>query len=109
MDSVDWVILLLEGKHERKEKRKLSRNVISADGVAGQLPHNRGGVSLGVGGASMDLSRSGVGDGREDGTVPAKCLDLFPGVKRCRGMVAVSCEDRSDRDRRGDRSTKRRV
>jgi hypothetical protein len=87
----------------------LSRNVISAEGVAGSLPHNRGRVSLGVGGTLMDLSQSAFGDGHEKGAVSAKCLDLFTGVKRCRGMVAVSCEDRSDRDRRGARSTDRRV
>jgi len=87
----------------------LSRNVISADGVVGRLPHNRGGGSLDVGGALTDPSRSGVSSGREDGRVSGKHLQLFLGVKRQRDMVAVSCDDAPDEGRRGARSTDRRV
>ena len=56
----------------------MSRNVISADAVVGRLTHDRRGVSPGVGGTLTDLSRSGVGTGREEGSVPGKHLDLFP-------------------------------
>jgi hypothetical protein len=87
----------------------LSRNVISADGVVGWPPRDSGGVSLGAGGAFTDLSRSGVGDGRKEGSVPGKHLDLFLSVKRQKETVAVSCDDGPDEGRRGARSTDRGV
>jgi hypothetical protein len=87
----------------------LSRNVISADAVVGRLTHDRPGVLLGVGGTLTDIGRSGVGNGREEGSVPAKYPDLILRVKRQREIVAVSCDDRPDEGRRGVRSTDRRV
>jgi hypothetical protein len=87
----------------------LSRIVISADRVVGRPPHDRSGVSLGVGGALTDLSRLGVGNGREDGTVLGKHLDQFLSVKRQREMVAVFCDYGLDEGPLGARSTDRRV
>jgi hypothetical protein len=87
----------------------LSRIVISADRVVGRPPHDRSGVSLGVGGALTDLSRLGVGNGREDGTVLGKHLDQFLSVKRQREVVAVFCDYGLDEGRLGARSTDRRV
>jgi hypothetical protein len=87
----------------------LSPIVISADRVVGRPPHNRSGVSLGVGGAIMDLSRIWVGNGREDGTVPGKHLDQVLNVKRQREMVAAFCDYGLDEGRLGARSTDRRV
>ncbi len=90
----------------------MSRIVSSAVRVAGRPPHDHSGVSLGVGGTLgtlTDTSRSGVGDGREEGSVPGKYPDLFLSVKRQREMVAGSCDDKTDEGRRGVRSTDRRV
>ena len=87
----------------------MSRILISADCVVGRPPHDRTGVSLGVGGALTDLSRFGVGNGREDGTVPGKHPDLFLSVKRQKETVAVSCDDGPDESQRGARSTDRRL
>jgi hypothetical protein len=95
--------LLLSGR-TRKEELRLSRNVVSADGVVGWLPRDSSGVSLDVGGALTDLSRSGVGDGRDEGSVSGKYLDLFPSVRRQEETVAVSCDDRPDEGRREARS-----
>jgi hypothetical protein len=82
---------------------------MSADRVVDRPPHDRSGVSLGVGGALTDLSRLGVGNGREDGTVLGKHLDQFLSVKRQREVVAVSCDCGLDEGRLGARSTDRRV
>ena len=87
----------------------MSRIVISADRVVGRPPHDRSGVSLGVGGALTDLSPLGVGNGREDGTVLGKHLDQFLSVKRQREMVAVFCDYGLDEGPLGARSTDRRV
>ena len=87
----------------------MSRIVISADRVVGRPPHDRGGVSLGVGGALTDLSRFGVGNGREERSVPGKHLDQFLSVKRQREVVAVFCDYGLDEGRLGARSTDRRV
>ncbi len=87
----------------------MSRIVISADRVAGRPPHDRSGVSLGVGGALKDLSRLGIGNGCEDDAVPGKDLDQFLSVKRQKETVAVSCDYRSDESWRGAWSTDRRV
>jgi hypothetical protein len=87
----------------------LSRIVISANRVIGRPPHDCSGVSLGVGGALTDLSRLGVGNGREDGTVLGKHLDQFLSVKRQREVVAVFCDYGLDEGRLGARSTDRRV
>lgn len=87
----------------------MSRIVMSADRVVDRPPHDRSGVSLGVGGALTDLSRLGVGNGREDGTVLGKHLDQFLSVKRQREMVAVFCDYGLDEGRLGARSTDRRV
>jgi hypothetical protein len=82
---------------------------MSADRVVDRPPHDRSGVSLGVGGALTDLSRLGVGNGREDGTVLGKHLDQFLSVKRQREMVAVFCDYGLDEGPLGARSTDRRV
>ena len=87
----------------------MSRIVISADRVAGRPPHDRSGVSLGVGGVLTCLSPFGVGNVREDGTAPGKHLDQFLNVKRQRETVAVSCDYGPDEGRRGASSTDRRV
>ncbi len=87
----------------------MSRIVISVDRVVGRPPHDRSGVSLGVGGALTDLSRLGVGNGREDGTVLGKHLGQFLSVKRQREMVAVFCDYGLDEGPLGARSTDRRV
>jgi hypothetical protein len=60
----------------------VSRIVVSTDRVVGRPPHDRSGMSLGVGGALTDLSRFGVGNGREEGSVSGKHLDQFLSVKR---------------------------
>jgi hypothetical protein len=90
-------------------ERRLSRNVVSADGVVGWLPRDSGGVSLDVGGALTDLSRFGVGGGREDGRVSGKYPDLFLSVKRQRETVAVPCDYGPDEGWRGVQSTDRRM
>ena len=87
----------------------MSRIVISADRVVGRPPHDCSGVSLGVGGALTDLSRFGVGTGREERPVPANHLDQFLSVKKQRETVAVFCDYGPDEGQRGARSTDRRV
>lgn len=87
----------------------MSRILISADCVVGRPPHDRTGVSLGVGGALTDLSQFGVGNGRADGRVSGKYPDLFLRVKRKRETVAVSCDYRPDENWRRARSTDRGV
>jgi hypothetical protein len=87
----------------------LSRIVISANRVVGRPAHDCSGVSLDVGGALTDLSRLGVGNGREDGTVLGKHLDQFLSVKMQREVVAVFCDYGLDEGQLGARSTDRRV
>jgi hypothetical protein len=87
----------------------LLRIMISADRVVGRPPHDRSGVSLGVGGAQTDLGRFGGWDDCVDGTVPGKHSDLFLSIKRQRETVAVSCDYGLDVGWREAWSTDRRV
>ena len=52
---------------------------------------------------------SGVGNGREDGTVLGKHSEMFLSIKRQSETVAVSCDYEPDEGWREARSTERRV
>jgi hypothetical protein len=87
----------------------LSRIVISADSVVGGPPHVAAECRWVWAALSRISAGSGVGNGREDGTVPGKHSDLFLSISRQRETVAVSCDYGPDEGWREARSTDRRV